>query len=628
MAITLFGVATNPADSANALGPTIDITPVASMLDGDLVVVSVRYRASTATLTVAEAGGQSWSQVGAQYNATNIRAALFWCRFNGTWSANPSFTVTTGALNIDAQMLVFRPTSAAYTWTLESGPNAATYTAPLTPFTVTRAGRDTTAASTVTIAAFHSVDDNSWGALAGSGWSKTGLGAQYRNVGPTTAPDNSSSFAYNIQTSPATLPSVLQDQTALGGDAGSTSLTTFAETLVEPALVGQFSTSSAAPINRSFTEAALLGMQAAAAVGTALGVTEQGNNTNAPTDGAAAAGGLGDLLSLIGTEVESVGIVSAVGAVVVEVATAITSVAATALLGAIQVQVYTAGPSIEIEVGGTASAAQSQPLATSIPVVGIQGVNTTTNAGATTVQVNIRNDTALPGDVWATAAVGQLGVAADRSPASVEGSAVAETMLGAATVAEIDSGLITGSIGLVTPYAAASTPIASVSASAALGVLVTPHTAVIPIAGAAAAAALGTTLPVTPTFAIHEAGGVQSVAAYGLIQPSWTMIVPSVGVAATPLAGDVMVEAGDSIPDEVYPVGVAAYAVLGTLSVGEARVSPAGVFAQASAGAVTGLSAILIGALTADGVFVEPMFDGEVVVEPELSGEAFMEPLT
>lgn len=195
------------------------------MLAGDLVVFFGKYRASSGTLALSELGGQAWNLTD-QYNTTNIRARCAWCRFNGSWAADPSWTVTSGTNNMDVQMLVFRPGSTANTWRLDVGPNTGTYAAPTTPFTVTRTGLTTVAADTVSVAAWHSVDDNTWGTLSGTGWSKTSLAAQYRN---NSTNDNSSSYAYNIRTTQGAVADVSQNQATLGGDAGSTFIACWAE---------------------------------------------------------------------------------------------------------------------------------------------------------------------------------------------------------------------------------------------------------------------------------------------------------------------------------------------------------------------------------------------------------------
>jgi hypothetical protein len=97
-AITYVGSASNPTpDSATA---TLLTTPVAvtppTMQKGDLVVMIAQVRDTTTTMAISATGGQTWTSE-TQRNATAIRMRIFWCTFNGTWSANPS--VAMGATN-------------------------------------------------------------------------------------------------------------------------------------------------------------------------------------------------------------------------------------------------------------------------------------------------------------------------------------------------------------------------------------------------------------------------------------------------------------------------------------------------------------------------------------------------
>ncbi len=230
MAITFFGVATNPADNSAGTGPTIALTPPASMVAGDLVIISARYRDSAATLSMSETSGHTWYSF-PQYDTANIRARLFYTVYRGSWGSDPSVTVGAGTGNMDAQMLVFRPTTAGMWWGVHAGPTTATYSAPAGAVTIT--GLATTMASTVTLAAWHSVDDNTWGTLTGAGWSQTSLAAQYRNNGSGST-DNSTAYAYLIRTSTGAAVDTTLTQTALGGDAGSTLIVTFSEATHPP----------------------------------------------------------------------------------------------------------------------------------------------------------------------------------------------------------------------------------------------------------------------------------------------------------------------------------------------------------------------------------------------------------
>lgn len=226
MAITYLGSASAPADNGTQAGPgPVTITPVGAMVDGDLVVMFVQYRGADAAFTISNTGGQNWNAL-TQVDGASSDRRTFWCRFNGTWAASPTVTVSagvgTGSLSL--LMHVFRPTTGLNQWAVNVGPTDGTFATPTTPFTVTIAGLTPTQASNVTIAGWFTVLANTWGTLAGAGWVVTGT-AQYRNL---SGSDTSATFAHQIQTVAAATGSVSKNQ---GGTAvaGSTTILTFYE---------------------------------------------------------------------------------------------------------------------------------------------------------------------------------------------------------------------------------------------------------------------------------------------------------------------------------------------------------------------------------------------------------------
>ena len=217
-----FGSASVPADGAAAVNATttLTITPPASMLEGDLVVVSC-VSGANATWSNGVTGGQTWNALTAYQGSAGPWCRLFWCTYNGTWGANPRFDSTVGT-NTSAIMHVFRPYSPAHTWAIDVAQATTQYSAPSTPFTVTRTGLTNVNADTVTLACWHSFDDNTWGTLAGTGWVLTGT-AQYRNTSGT--PDNSSTFAHHLDGPAGSIvPNASKNQATLGGDAGVTAI--------------------------------------------------------------------------------------------------------------------------------------------------------------------------------------------------------------------------------------------------------------------------------------------------------------------------------------------------------------------------------------------------------------------
>lgn len=575
MTIAFFGVATSPADNSGLTGPTVTLTPPASMQDGDLVFVSVRYRASTGTITNSVTGGQAWTAE-TQYDTTNIRARAFWCRFNGTWAANPEFTITTGTNAIDAQMLVFRPTSAAYTWSLDAAPATATYTAPSTPFTVTRAGRDTVAPSTVTIAGWHSVDNNTWGTLSGTGWSKTSLGAQYRNT------NNSSTWAYNIRTSQGTVVDVSQNQATLGGDAGSTLLITFAETLVSTAPTGVEATSVAGSLGVSLAHTGIVGVEATSAAGELTIAEAGGANATATPTGAAIAAAVGTLVLIVSSVIGPTGV--GVGASTASLGPNITvvpaGVAATASAGTASAIGVAGGI---VPIGGVVSNTAAGSLASAITVQGIAGVQAAAAAGAVSVSgAGISHGAGQPSAVFATAEAGGVSVLTLLHLQGVASLITAEDLGSSLTISELDA--VQGAVTAGTTTPAVSIPISAVSATASAGTVATVATVVQVPTGVSAVATTGNLAGVTAGAGAAAIEGVQAAAQAGTATVHWTAQFTIEAAEATAVANDVAVDAGDSEPVEVFPAGVAATIQLGALSTGEARAALDGLSVAAQPG--------------------------------------------
>lgn len=223
-AITYFNSASSPADDSTNTSQTTSVTPPASMQDGDLVLLFALNRQGSQTLSISATGGQSWTALNGFDDGT-IQGRAFWCRFNGTWGADPSVTSTASPTSSQVVMHVFRPTTSTNTWAVDNTWSSASYSAPSSPFTVSRTGVTTTQASTVTIAMFASRDNNTWTNQTGASWIVTGNN-QYRNSSST---GTSLSFAHAIQIVAGATGTVTKDQGTLGGDAGFTGRVSFAE---------------------------------------------------------------------------------------------------------------------------------------------------------------------------------------------------------------------------------------------------------------------------------------------------------------------------------------------------------------------------------------------------------------
>jgi hypothetical protein len=220
VATYLFGKASNPADNGTGVTAPCVVTPPGSMQAGDLVFVTVCFSGTSGTLTVSETGGQSWTSLTTR-NQTRNRTRSFWCVFNGTWSANPSFTGS-GSSNVIARMLVFRADGGTLTtWVVTAAESSATYAAPSTPFTVTHSGVTTLYDNDLVIVGWTSADDNTWGTLNGSthSWTAVAGEAQIRNTSGTY--QQSVTHAYMIDAAAGATGTAYQNQATLGGDAGT-----------------------------------------------------------------------------------------------------------------------------------------------------------------------------------------------------------------------------------------------------------------------------------------------------------------------------------------------------------------------------------------------------------------------
>lgn len=207
---TFFGVSSVPNDNGTNATTTITLTPPASMIDGDLVLVYLLQRGN-AVFSVGVNGGQIWTPVGRNNGTVNLALETYWAQYNGTWAANPRFDFSLGT-NTTAVMLVFRPDDNTKIWEI----NQPLTTNAAAAATQTITGVTPSSSPSVTIGSFHTADDNTWGTLTGTGWSNSLLSAQYRNVAGN---DTSSAFAYFLQTTVAPIPNVSLTQLTLGSDA-------------------------------------------------------------------------------------------------------------------------------------------------------------------------------------------------------------------------------------------------------------------------------------------------------------------------------------------------------------------------------------------------------------------------
>jgi len=170
------------------------------MAAGDLVYVIFAYRDAPDTLSVSNAGGQTWTSETNDAGGS-MTARRFWCTFNGTWSADPTFTavVNRSYAKISAVMLVFRP-SGSPTWAVDVA-ETTNVVSLSSPWDVTATGQTAIDASTVSIATWVStVTSPPVAALQTGGWTNPDAQTQWRNTNGTST-DLIISAAYKIQTS-------------------------------------------------------------------------------------------------------------------------------------------------------------------------------------------------------------------------------------------------------------------------------------------------------------------------------------------------------------------------------------------------------------------------------------------
>lgn len=228
--IIFAGFISVPVDDVAATGTAtqVTITPPVPMVANDLMWVTMQQR-GTATHSVGVTGGQSWSSF-TIISGTNISLRVFYCTYNGTWTASPRFDFSAGTCTT-VMGAVARPADSASTWGVDQTQTSGTFTAGTTPFTKTITGITNAQSKTISVALWATADDNEWGTLAGSGWSKQYYAAnpttnQWRN---TSGSDQSLAMAYKIMTSSGATGNVSQNQATLGGDAGVTSIFSFYE---------------------------------------------------------------------------------------------------------------------------------------------------------------------------------------------------------------------------------------------------------------------------------------------------------------------------------------------------------------------------------------------------------------
>lgn len=203
---TYFGSSSNPADNGTSSGTSLggnqfaqNVTPPASMVAGDLAIMIGQRRNNLSVLTVRPGfeGGQTWNSIDAVL-ANFVAARIFWCRFNGTWSADPQvLSSNDGTLNVPMSVVmhVARPAVGSSDWILDAGQVESDFSVGVgSPIVISGV---IASIDSVALASWFSNTANTWGAVSGTGWNNAG-GSQYRNLAGS---DQCATHAYRIQNS-------------------------------------------------------------------------------------------------------------------------------------------------------------------------------------------------------------------------------------------------------------------------------------------------------------------------------------------------------------------------------------------------------------------------------------------
>jgi len=166
-----------PEANPTGVGPTItfskstDLDPLGLQV-GDAVHVLVAYRGTTETITVSQAGGQTWTTTQHNNTSASLRVLDAVAIFDGTWDNDLIFTVTSGTNAMEAVLKVIRNVDTSTPRHVAMV--KADFTAPgSSPFGVsinnTSPGFATSIANALVDAAWVINDNNDW-ALATAGW--------------------------------------------------------------------------------------------------------------------------------------------------------------------------------------------------------------------------------------------------------------------------------------------------------------------------------------------------------------------------------------------------------------------------------------------------------------------------
>jgi hypothetical protein len=236
--MTIVGESRMPAsDDAITTAASATIVPPPGMQNKDVILLFVSAMVPSSTsIANTVSGGQTWGwSIGTQIGSNPIQK-VFKTIFNGTWTANPTFSWGATPATYQMWMIVLRgaDTLTAGTQPVNdanccSGANpdylSGTFLATLpAPFDVTIPGTFTTSTDNAMVfAQWMSADDNTWALQNAPGWSQPGGQPQWRTMAAAggAGADSSLSIAYFTQATAGPVAAVTNRQATLGGDAGA-----------------------------------------------------------------------------------------------------------------------------------------------------------------------------------------------------------------------------------------------------------------------------------------------------------------------------------------------------------------------------------------------------------------------
>lgn len=172
-----------PADNGTEAGPNITLVPP-TMPKGTLVIAVLQSRPS-GTWSVGVDGGQTWNALTAFQGTSNPFCRVFWCVFNGTWSASPRFDCSSSGTK-SGFLTSFVPKTVNDTWIINVAQQTTQYAQPTAGSPgVSGPSITTTEDDCVALSAMFSSDDTDWTSLTSTTAQWQYMGSEFRNLDGT-----------------------------------------------------------------------------------------------------------------------------------------------------------------------------------------------------------------------------------------------------------------------------------------------------------------------------------------------------------------------------------------------------------------------------------------------------------